>query len=210
MMPTEGLEHLAAGADTTPMDGLLGAAREVLGMELAYLAEVADSELVLRDVDGDTAPYGGVQPGFKLPRECSWCHEMVAGAAPQLVRDAQQLPQAAGHPFVAATGIRAYAGVPVHRSDGSIYGTLCCVSRAPQPQLDERDLRYLGVLARMAARRLDAAENARLRRREEAEAAAGQALLAALNARENYTAAHSEAVLELALEVAAELGVGGE
>jgi diguanylate cyclase (GGDEF)-like protein/putative nucleotidyltransferase with HDIG domain len=192
------------------MDGLLAAAREVLGMELAYLAELRDTELVLREVDGDTTAYGGVRPGFTLAREYSWCHEMAAGEAPQLVPDADGLPQAAGHPFVKVTGIRAYAGVPVRRRDGSLYGSLCCLSRQPQPQLDERDLRYLDVLARMAGSRLDAAEGALVRRREEAEAAAGQALLAALNARENYTAAHSEAVLELALEVAAELGVGGE
>jgi putative nucleotidyltransferase with HDIG domain len=192
------------------MDGLLAAAREVLGMELAYLAELRDTELVLREVDGDTTAYGGVRPGFTLAREYSWCHEMAAGEAPQLVPDADGLPQAAGHPFVKVTGIRAYAGVPVRRRDGSLYGSLCCLSRLPQPQLDERDLRYLDVLARMAGSRLDAAEGALVRRREEAEAAAGQALLAALNARENYTAAHSEAVLELALEVAAELGVGGE
>jgi diguanylate cyclase (GGDEF)-like protein len=197
-------------ADTTPMDGLLAAAREVLGMELAYLAELRDTELVLREVDGDTATYGGVRAGFRLPREYSWCHEMVAGEAPQIVPDAHVLPQAAEHPFVTVTGIRAYAGVPVRRRDGSLYGSLCCLSRLPQPQLDARDLRYLEVLARMAGSRLDAAEGARLRRREEAEAAAGQALLAALNARENYTAAHSEAVLELALLVAAELGMGGE
>ena len=42
------------------MDGLLAAAREVLGMELAYLAEIHESELVLREIDGDTAGYGGV------------------------------------------------------------------------------------------------------------------------------------------------------
>jgi diguanylate cyclase (GGDEF)-like protein/putative nucleotidyltransferase with HDIG domain len=192
------------------MDGLLAAAREVLGMELAYLAELTDAELVLREVDGDTGAYGGVRPGFRLPREYSWCHEMVAGDAPQLVRDAAELPQAAEHPFVAATGIRAYAGVPVRRADGSIYGSLCCLSRTPQPQLDQRDVRYLDVLARMVADRLAAAEGAQLRRREEVEAAAGQALLAALNARENYTAAHSEAVLELALQVAAELGMGSD
>jgi diguanylate cyclase (GGDEF)-like protein len=204
------LEHPAGAADTTPMDGLLAAAREVLGMELAYLAELTDAELVLREVDGDTGAYGGVRPGFTLPREYSWCHEMVAGDAPQLVRDAAELPQAAEHPFVAATGIRAYAGVPVRRADGSIYGSLCCLSRTPQPQLDQRDVRYLDVLARMVADRLAAAEGAQLRRREEVEAAAGQALLAALNARENYTAAHSEAVLELALLVAAEFGMGSE
>ena len=179
-------------------------------MELAYLAELTESELVLREVDGDVAAYGGVGPGFTLPRDYSWCHAMVAGDAPQLVPDAEVLPQAAGHPFIAATGIRAYAGVPVRRGDGTVYGSLCCLSRLPQPQLDERDLRFLDVLARIAGDRLDAAEGAQLRRREEVEAAAGQALLAALNARENYTAAHSEAVLELALEVASELGMDAE
>src|SRR4051812_12718177 len=146
-MQTAGVEELAGGADTTPMDGLLAAAREVLGMELAYLSEVRETELLLRDVDGDTGAYGGGAPGFSLPREYSWCHEMVAGTAPQLVQDADELPQAAGHPFVVATGIRSYAGVPVRRPDGTVFGTLCCVSRLPQPQLDERDLRYLDVLA---------------------------------------------------------------
>jgi len=188
------------------MDGLLAAAREVLGMEFAYLAEVQESALVLRDVDGDTAAYD-VAPGFALPAEYSWCHEMVAGSAPQLVPDAAELPQAAEHPFVAATGIRAYAGVPVRRADGTLFGSLCCLSRAPRPDLGERDLRFLDVLARMAAERIEAAEGGFGERRAEVEAAAGQALLAALNARENYTAAHSEAVLELALEVAADLGI---
>ena len=119
-------------------------------------------------------------------------------------------PQAAAHPFVAATGIRAYAGVPVQRADGTLYGSLCCLSRQPQPQLGERDLRVLDVLARMVARAARRRRGRAFDRRAEVEAAAGQALLAALNARENYTAAHSEAVLELALEVAAELGMDGE
>ena len=132
---------------------------------------------------------------------------MVEGTAARLVTDAAATPQAAAHPFVAATGIRAYAGAPVRRADGSLYGTLCCLSRSPQPQLGERDLRYLDVLARMAAARIEAAEGAYTDRRAEVEAAAGQALLAALNARENYTAAHSEAVLALALEVAEEMGI---
>ena len=66
------------GADTTPVDGLLAAAREVLGMELAYLAEVEDAQLVLRQIDGDTTSYGGIAAGFALPREFSWCHAMLA------------------------------------------------------------------------------------------------------------------------------------
>src|SRR5829696_6443038 len=150
---TPGVQARAARADTTPMDGLLSAAREVLGMEFAYLSELRDDALVLREVDGDTTAYGGVSAGFSLPAEMSWCHQMVAGDAPQLVTDAAELAQATAHPFVQATGIRAYAGVPVRRVDGSLLGTLCCLSRTPQPQLGERDLRYLDVLARMAAKR---------------------------------------------------------
>ena len=206
-MLTTGLHAGADRVDTTSMDGLLAAAREVLGMEFAYLSEVRDDALVLREVDGDATQYGGVGPGFSLPAEMSWCHQMVAGSVPQLVTDAAAAPEAVAHPFVQATGIRAYAGVPVRRKDGSLLGTLCCLSRTPQPQLGERDLRYLDVLARMAAKRLEAVDTAQERRRAEVEAAAGQALLAALNARENYTAEHSEAVLELALDVAAELGL---
>ena len=205
---TPELNGAARHADGIAMDGLLAAAREVLGMELAYLSEVGENELVLREVDGDAAAYSDVAPGARLPLELSWCHAMIAGDAPRLVRDAAAHPQAAGHPFVVATGIRAYAGVPVHRLDGSLYGTLCCLSREPQPELAEKDLRYLATLARMAAHRIAAAEGARVDQRAEVEAAAGQALLAALNARENYTAAHSEAVLELALAVATELGMG--
>src|SRR5215207_11376461 len=110
---TAGAQAAPERADTTPMDGLLAAAREVLGMEFAYLSEVRDDALVLREVDGDAAAYGGVSAGFSLPAEMSWCHQMVAGDAPQLVTDADALAQAAAHPFVRATGIRAYAGVPV-------------------------------------------------------------------------------------------------
>ena len=135
-------------------------------MELAYLAELSETELVLRDIDGDTGEFGGVRPGFALPREYSWCHAMVAGDAPQLVRDAAESAEAREHPFVVATGIRAYAGVPVRRPDGTLYGSLCCLSKSPQPHLGERDLRRLGVLARMVAERLDAAEGALLRRRD--------------------------------------------
>ena len=192
------------------IEGLLAAARDVLGMELAYLAEIRETELVLREVDGDTLAYGEVAAGTALPRATPGVNQWWTGEAPQLVRDAESLPQAAAHPFVAATGIRAYAGVPVRRADGSLFGSLCCISRHPQPDLHERDLRYLAVLARIGADLLAAAADAHEHRRAEVESAAGQALMAALNARENYTAEHSEAVLALALEVATELGLDAD
>ena len=104
-------------------------------MELAYLAEVRETELVLREVDGDTAAYGGVAPGLRLPRELSCCHAMTAGEAPQLVPRrrgrCRRPPRTRSSP---RPGIRAYAGVPVRRADGTLFGTLCCLSREPQPR----------------------------------------------------------------------------
>src|SRR4051794_12904718 len=52
------------------------------------------------------------------------------------------------------------------------------------------------------------ADDRRGRMRADLEATAVEALIAALNARENYTAAHSEAVVALAMSVGAELGLG--
>ena len=194
-------------ADARRPQGLLAAARELLGMELAYLAELRDDALVLHDVDGDTAAFRAVAVGARVPSEHSWCHAMAAGEAPSLVRDAQQEPHAAAHPFVQATGIRAYAGVALRRPDGTVSGTLCCLSRTPRPDLGERDLRALTALSRMAAAQLGAATDRHASVRADLEATAVQALIAALNARENYTAEHSEAVVALALAVGSELGL---
>ena len=107
-----------------------------------------------------------------------------------------------------ATGIRAYAGVPVRRADGTVLGTLLL----PEPRAAAATSASATCATSTCSRAWPPTaspprEAAQERRRAEVESAAGQALLAALNARENYTAAHSEAVLELALDVAAELGL---
>ena len=90
-------------------------------MEFAYLSELSEDALVLREVDGDIDAYGGVGPGFSLPRRDArgvtrWSPAKCRSWSPT----PRTLPQAAGHPFVTATGIRAYAGVPVRRGDGTL------------------------------------------------------------------------------------------
>ena len=67
----------------------------------------------------------------------------------------------------------------------------------------------LEVLARIIGDQI-ARERRRRSLRLEGEATAGQALLAALKARERYTAEHSEAVVELSTAVAHALGLADE
>jgi diguanylate cyclase (GGDEF)-like protein len=107
-------------------------------------------------------------------------------------------------------GVGAYVGVPVRLADGTVYGSLCCVSGQAAPALRERDARLLDVLARIVADQIDRDRRRRREARLEGEATAGQALLAALKARERYTAAHAEAVVALSTAVAEELGVSDE
>ena len=98
-------------------------------------------------------------------------------------------------------------GVPVRFSDGRLYGTLCCASHAATPWLGERDVAFMRVLARMLAHELERREIERAAQRHRNEAIALTALFAGLDARDSYTGRHSEAVVELSVQVTRELGM---
>ena len=46
-------------------------------------------------------------------------------------------------------------GVPIRLWDGTLYGTLCCLSRSSEPSLNDRDGRFLQVLADIVADQID-------------------------------------------------------
>ena len=179
-------------------------------MELAYLAEVHESELVLREVDGDTGclrrrarvlPAGDA---LVVPRDG---RGRRAAARPRRGRApaGRRAPVRRRHRH---PRLRRRAGAPRRRH--AVRHALL-----PQPRPRSRSSASatcaISTCSRGWQRGASRPRKARpCDRRAEVEAAAGQALLAALNARENYTAAHSEAVLELALDVAAELGIDSD
>jgi EAL domain-containing protein (putative c-di-GMP-specific phosphodiesterase class I) len=80
---------------------------------------------------------------------------MIAGDLPHLVRDAANDERTADLPATRESGIGAYVGVPIRLWDGTLYGTLCCLSRCAEPSLNERDVRFLRVLAEVVADQLD-------------------------------------------------------
>ena len=163
----------------------LAAARELLGMQLAYVVEVQDDEFRFRALDGDAAAFGGLAAGTRIPRRDTLCDRMLSGALGNVVPDVATAPGAQG---TTSPGVGAYVGVPVQLGDGTVYGSLCCVSTQPTPALLDRDARVLEVLARIIADQIDRERQQRRSARLEGEATAGQALLAALKARERYTA----------------------
>jgi HD-GYP domain-containing protein (c-di-GMP phosphodiesterase class II) len=110
-------------------------------------------------------------------------------------------------PITKATGVGSYVGVPVRFSDGRLYGTLCCASRAPTPMLAERDAALMRVLARLVGDRLEHMTHEARSRRMELEVGSVGALLSALDARDSYTSEHSSIVVSLSRLVGQAVGL---
>ena len=157
--------------------------------------------VLLQALDGDAEPFGGPRAGMRIPRVDTLCDRMLSGRIANVVPDVAQTPGRARTRRL--PGVGAYVGVPVRLADGTVYGSLCCVS-AEADAGAARARRAHARGARADHRRPDRARTPASAAciRLEGEASAGQALLAALKARERYTAEHSEAVVELATAVA--------
>ena len=96
-------------------------------MEIAYLAKDTDGAQVLRALAGHFDAIE-VHEGDALPIEDELSRIEHVGA---------------------------YVGVPVEFSDGHLYGSLCCLSHAPHPDVGEREVRFMRVLARVVAGELE-------------------------------------------------------
>jgi EAL domain-containing protein (putative c-di-GMP-specific phosphodiesterase class I) len=154
-----GLEGLAELARLT-LDGsseaierILSLARAALDMDVAIVGSF-DSDFVVQAVDGENEWFD-IEAGMRIPAEQTYCRRMVQGELPHLVRDTAADGRTANLPLTREIGIGAYVGVPIRLWDGTLYGTLCCLSRAPEPSLNDRDVRFLRVLAEILADQLD-------------------------------------------------------
>jgi putative nucleotidyltransferase with HDIG domain len=87
--------------------------------------------------------------------------------------------------------------LPLHFSDGRLYGALRCTPTDGDATVSDRDLAFLRVLAQIVAQQLEAEEEELERRRLHAESMGVQALLAAVDARDHYTGDHSKSVVRL-------------
>lgn len=143
----DALAELLTAAPEERVERVLGTARELLEMEMAYYTELEGDGQTVRAVEGD----GGLEAGTTVRLSDSYCQRMLDGRIPHAVGDTRSEPSIAGLPAASDPGLAAYVGVPVVLPDGRVYGTLCCASRRPHPELGDREVRFLRVLARILA-----------------------------------------------------------
>src|SRR6266480_472573 len=118
----------------------LEAARELLGRELAYLAELHGGHQVYRAAEGDTLAFG-LEVGDIVPIDHSLC-SVVERSLPSAIGDTGR-----------RQGVRSYVCVPVRLGDGRLYGSLCSVSERANRSLGGRQIRLMEVLAMLIADR---------------------------------------------------------
>jgi HD-GYP domain-containing protein (c-di-GMP phosphodiesterase class II) len=203
------IERLGAVARHPSIELAVSSARELLGMDIAYITEFDGSDQIFRVIDGDGASFG-VGVDTVIPLADTYCQRLLDGRLSNPVTDTSAQPEAAALPITEAAGVGAYTSVPVVLGDGRFYGTLCCANHEVKIDLSDRDVQMLHVLARLTADQIERDELQREKQRLLAETAGVTALIAAVEARDSYTGEHSHSVVELATKVATGMGMRRE
>lgn len=149
----EGSVQLGHGPSNSVPD-ILHAVRQHLKMEVAFVSEFVNDQRMFRYVDATWAK-NPVRVGEGGPLADSYCQRVVDGRLPELINDAQANPVAAELPATFDIPVGAHMSVPIHLSDGTVYGTFCCFSRTADASLNLRDLSLMRVFAELAGKMID-------------------------------------------------------
>jgi HD-GYP domain-containing protein (c-di-GMP phosphodiesterase class II) len=204
---TEQLAQLSELAQNPSIERALDAVRELLEMDVAYATEITEFEQIFKTMRGDAESFG-VAEGGSMPIEQTYCHKVLAGRLPNVNPDIRADERAASMPITEAADVGAFVSVPLRLSDGSHYGTLCAASHRAREDLGYRELQFLHVFARIIVDQIERDALDGLIRDTEVQTAAASALIAAVHARDSYTAEHSREVVDKATAVARRLGMG--
>jgi GAF domain-containing protein len=129
-----------------PIADMLRDVRQAFDMDVAFISEFSEDWFVFRALEGDAESFGWHE-GESFPIDESYCKRVLDGRIPQVVPDARREDATKDLRVTSEADMGCYCAVALVLSDGSLYGTLCCVSHEPDPQLRERDF---GIMERTA------------------------------------------------------------
>jgi transcriptional regulator with GAF, ATPase, and Fis domain len=137
-----------------PIEYMLRDVREALQMDVAFVSQFSEDQLVFRALEGDEESFGW-QEGESFPIDESYCKRVLDGRIPQVVPDAKREEATKDLRVTSEADMGCYCAVPLVLSDGRLYGTLCCVSHESDPWLRERDLGIMERTARWLVEQLE-------------------------------------------------------
>src|SRR5215217_5085490 len=148
------LSDIASERAPETVGRVLEAAREELGMDVAFVSEFARQRLIFRRLVGEAGSFGW-QEGESVPLDDTFCRLLLEGRLPSAIPDAKADGRVRFLEITGKAGIGSYVGAPIRFSDGTLYGTFCVLSHSPEPSLAERDAQFVRVLARLVAEQIE-------------------------------------------------------
>ena len=136
--------------------------RRRLGFRLWLVARTEGDDWIVLHADdaGDD-----VHPGQAYKWTDTLCSRMVLGHGPNIAPNVADVPAYAEAPLGQRLPAGAYVGVPLRRTDGSLFGTLCGMDPQPQPLEIREELETVTLLGDLLAAilntELDAGEASR-------------------------------------------------
>ncbi len=125
-------------------------------MRFAAVARVtADRWVACRTVDEVNF---GLAEGDEIEIQSTFCQSVRETSNKVLFNDVATDDVYRDHPIAAKFGIVSYASIPIHRSDGSFFGTLCAIDTEPRNVKHPRAVAMLEMFADVIGRSLETEE----------------------------------------------------
>lgn len=136
---------------------ILDAMIELTGMRFAAVASVTEQSWTACAVRDDLG--FGLLPGQQLELESTICNEIRQHQQPVVFGHASADPHYSRHHTPKQYGLESYLSVPIFRSDGSFFGTLCAIDSRPSELDDPALLKTVELLAELIGRQLEIEED---------------------------------------------------
>ncbi len=142
-------DHLdATDPDVRAIERLLWLVRSHLDVEVAWVSAFSDGQQIIHAANGDTEAMN-IPVGEGTDLQGSFCIRVVTGTLPPVITDARRHPITRDLAVTRDLKIGSYIGVPWHGPGGATAGMLCCVSRHPDPTLNDEAIRFLTHIAEL-------------------------------------------------------------
>lgn len=97
----------------------------------------------------------GVAPGDVFRWADSFCSRMVKGEGPCIALNSNEVPAYLAAEIGQQVEINAYIGVPIEKSNGELFGTLCAIDPKPQQTTIEYELPLIQLYSRLLGTIID-------------------------------------------------------
>ncbi|TVT49823.1 MAG: sensor domain-containing diguanylate cyclase [Denitromonas halophila] len=128
-----------------------------LGFKLWMVTRTEGEDWIV--LDAEDHGYG-VEAGTVFRWADSFCSEMVKGNGPRIAPQSDTIPAYTTAPIGQQVEIKAYIGLPLTRADGSLFGTLCAIDPAYQPESITEELPQIELLGALLSTILHSELNA--------------------------------------------------